>query len=98
MKDPSSASRRKQGVLKAAWKASNGPKGRFIDPTLYSNEHLARWLPLRFSKTVPILLALIVFLNVTLLAIGIEGALSNWYYSTYGMYALYLVPLPFIAN
>jgi hypothetical protein len=37
------------GTLGACWKASNVPRGRSIDPTLYSSDHLSRWLPFRFS-------------------------------------------------
>jgi hypothetical protein len=60
-------------TFKSAWKATEGPQGRLIDPVLYSNSRLARYLPLRFSSAVLFLLWSLVFYNLVFLVRALIG-------------------------
>ena len=79
----------KWATFRAAWKASEGPRGRAIDPTLYSEECLAKWLPLKLSTGLPALLWLLVFYDLFFLIVGLEGTAADWLWWIDGVYVPY---------
>ena len=88
----------KWATFRAAWQASGGPRGRYIDPTLYSDERLAKWLPLKFSTAMPALLWFLMLYDLFFMIVGLQGTVAAWWSPGQGVYVPPLLPGPPISN
>ena len=88
----------KWATFRAAWKASEGPRGRAIDPTLYSEECLAKWLPLKLSTGLLALLWFLIFYDLFFLIVGLEGTAADWIWWIDGVYVASFHPRSPISN